>query len=68
MPAKVQSTYTTDMFSISASLYDKRGGIKLIQPKVNSRRNCFKIFSLSGGQNLERTTDICEEYKSVFRV
>ena len=56
-------SYITDMFRISATPYATRSGTKLIQPKVNTTPKRFKIFSLSGGQNLERIADIYKEYR-----
>ena len=38
------------MFSISTSPYDTRGGIKLIQPRVNSTRNGLKSFRNQGAK------------------
>ena len=37
-------SYITDMFRISATPYDTRGGTKLIQPKVNTTRNGLNLF------------------------
>ena len=47
---KCSPTYITDMFSISPSPYGTRGGIKLIQPRVNSTRNGLNIFRYQGAK------------------
>ena len=64
---KCSPTYTTDMFSISASPYDTRGGIKLIQPRVNSSRNGLKSFRYQGAKiwnelptSMKNTEDVSE--------
>ena len=43
-------SYITDMFRISATPYDTRGGTKLIQPKVNTTRNGLKSFRYRGAK------------------
>ena len=57
-------SHITDMFRISDTPYDTRGGTKLIQTKVNTTWNGLKYFSLSGSQNLERIADIYKEYRA----
>ena len=63
---KCSPTYITDMFNISASPYDTRGGIKLIQPRVNSTRNGLKNFvtrvpkSWTNYQRLWRIQKMCQ--------
>ena len=64
---KCSPTYITDMFSISASPYDTRGGIKLIQPRVNSTRNGLKSFRYQGAKiwnelptSVKNTKDVSE--------
>ena len=64
---KCSPTYITDMFSISASPYDTRGGIKLIQPRVNSTRNGLKSFRYQGAKiwnelptSVKNTEDVSE--------
>ena len=57
----------TTLFSISASPYDTRGGIKLIQPRVNSTRNGLKYFRCQGAKiwnelptSVKNTDDVSE--------
>ena len=64
---KCSPTYITDMFSISASPYDTRGGIKLIQPRVNSTRNVLYSFRYQGAKiwnelptSVKNTEDVSE--------
>ena len=64
---KCSPTYITDMFSISASPYDTRGGIKLIQPRVNSTPNGLKSFRYHGAEiwnelptSVKNTEDVSE--------
>ena len=64
---KRNPTYITDMVSISASPYDTQGGIKLIQPKVNSTRNGLKSFRYQGAimwnelpTSVKNTEDVSE--------
>ena len=45
---KCSASYIIDMFRISASIYNTRGGIKSLQPKVKTTRNGLKIISISG--------------------
>ena len=68
---KCSPTYITDMFSISASPYGTRGGIKLIQPRVNFTRNGLKSFRYQGAKiwnelptSVKNREDVSEfEYK-----
>ena len=43
-------SYITDMFRISATPYDTRGGTKSMQPKVNTTRNGLKSFRYQGAK------------------
>ena len=60
---KCSPTYITDMFSISASPYGTRGGIKLIQPRVNSTPNGLKSFRKIWNElptSVKNTEDVSE--------
>ena len=60
-------SYITDMFRISATPYDTRGGTKFIQPKVNTTRNGLKSFRYQGAKiwnelptSIKNTEDVSE--------
>ena len=64
---KCSPTYITYMLNISASRYDTRGGIKLIQPRVKSTRNGLKSFRYQGAKiwnelptSVKNTEDVLE--------
>ena len=58
----------------SVSLYDKRGGIKLIQPRVNTTRNGLKSFRYQGAKicnehlKFVKNTEDLSEFKFKYRI